>query len=405
MTSSPSPRHIRHIGTSTFLDGAAILGTLEALDSRGVDQASSWGLQCAVETTTMLLLAPKTHLSPIPELYNAPVGPYGRALALLSEWVDQHPVEIAHRSQALQATQRWGRRNTTRLGEILMSLHEDASYHRWIEWLRRNQWEDHVKRHGGLFEKAFIGPISRVLNVSSKDLLQIWADSAVDLRSARTSRHAQDERLDIVQDAFTLSTLLRGRYYESLAVNACRHVVHHPLRYPILRHLPADRQTRIPLSNTASYLAVIILAASFNARRSERPAQWVGGLHASRAAIYSGELDASPKDSDEIAVRIAAREASRIGLQTHPQWVDHLLNASVSAGIGGIAALLLSSFEAVGASFAADIALEASGMIGRATHRVSARESRLETIARLGAGRITSQWRIAGPSNPQRAGN
>jgi hypothetical protein len=379
--------------TVTLLDGAAILGTLEAFDSRNMESVSVWALKSAIETTTALLLVPKLHLSPIPEIRNAPTGPYGDALARLSEWVDQSPFVTEHRAAALTTTRRWAGRNTARLAQILGQLREDPSYVEWFGWLRRNQWEDHVRRHGGLFELAFLAPIGRALGVSTTDLQKIWETPAVDLRSALGVESRSQERCTIVEGAFTLSTLLRGRYYESLARKSFYHVLHHPIRAPVLAPLSPKRVTDVPLPNTASYLAIVVVAAAFNTRRQTRAANWVAAMRSARASLSSGELDVSPKASDEIALRVAAREASRLDLATHPRWVDYALNAAMSAGTGVIASLALSSFETVGTSFATALALEATGAVERATHIVSSRHSRLEAIARLGAGRITPHWR------------
>jgi hypothetical protein len=379
--------------TRTFLDGAAILGTLEAFDSRNAERASTWALRSSLETTALLLTVPHVCLSPIPELHAAPSGPYGKTLSLLAEFVDQQRAPLPIQKRALRTTQRWALRNSPRLAAVLGELRGDESHRAWLAWLERNQWHDHVHRHGGLFEEAFLRPISTVLDVRVDELRAIRSDHAVDLARVET-RPPLSERDEIVRQAFTLSTLLRGRYYESLSRVLENHVLHHPLRYPVLTRIPPQRNTELRLSNTAWFLSTIVVSSAFHSRRRARPAEWVSGIRSARTQIAQGLVDIREKDSDEMALTLAARSAARLGLQTHPAWVDHVLNAAASTGLGGISSLVVSGLDAVAIGFGTSLVLESTSAIGRVTRRVSSRERRLEEIARLGAGRITPQWQL-----------
>jgi hypothetical protein len=380
--------------TSTYLDGAAILGVLEALDARTIDRAPPWALRCAVEVTVLLVVAPHVSLSPIPEIQNAAIGPYGHALGLLAELLDQGRRDPASASGALRTTQQWAARNPSRLSAVLREVTSDSSYESWLDWLARHQWEDHARRHGGLFEEAFIRPISRALSAPVDELIAIRCDAARDIKRARASSTLRDERDELVRNAFTLSTLLRGRYYETLAPRMGTHVMHHPIRYPLLSRIPPSRRTELELSNTAWFLAVMIVAAAFNVRRRTRADEWVSGIRSTRTQLAQGLLDVRQKESDEVALRVAARCASRVGLTTHPAWVDRVLSASISAGLGGITSVTLSSFEAIGVGVATNAVLESSRAVQRLTARMSSREARLEEIGRIAAGRVNPQWRI-----------
>lgn len=379
--------------TNTFIDGAAILGTLEALGARDVEHTSTWALQCSVEVTTLLLVVPSVCLSPIPELHQPPSGPYGKVLTLLAELVGQQRATPALESRALRTTQQWGARNADRLAMVLRDLRGDDSYQEWLSWLSRHQWEDHVRRHGGLYENAFIRPLSTALNVPVADLRAIRSDCGVDLKRSQEPRRIWDERDRIVRDAFTLSTLLRGRHYETLATKLSTHVIHHPIRRSILSPIPRVRDVRVALPNTAWFLSIIVVASAFNTRKRDRAAQWVSAIQAARTQIAQGLVDVRAKSTDDVALEVAARSAQGLGLQTHSAWVDRVLNASVSAGLGGIASLVVSSYEAAGIGFASDLVLETTSAVDRVTRRLSSRERRLEKIARLGAGRLTPEWK------------
>jgi len=60
--------------TRSFVDGAAMLGAIEALSAGKPQRATNWAIRSAVEVTTSLLLVPSVTLSPIPESHNSPVG-------------------------------------------------------------------------------------------------------------------------------------------------------------------------------------------------------------------------------------------------------------------------------------------------------------------------------------------
>ena len=376
--------------TSSFLDGAAILGALEALNSRNPTRASPWALQSAIEVTTALLLLPEIQLSPIPELHNTATGPYGVALAELSSLVDQTPADDVTRRQALLTTQKWARENRARLREALDGLHVNPSYEAWITWITRNQWPDHVRRHGGLYELTFASPIAAVLGVTRQELekLRDSTTTQVDLQRLTSRMDSDDARL--LSDAFTLSTLLRGRYYETLSRKTGTHVLHHPIREPVLMRLPSDRRTALPLSNTAWYMSTMLFSCAYHERPRDRAQSWASSVRAARLRIQSGEIDVGDKGNDEIALTVASRGARRLDLRTHPAWIDRTLDALTAVGVGTLVQFELTGFVSVGAGAAAELFLERTGILHRATKKVSNTEGRLERIGRLRAGRIST---------------
>jgi hypothetical protein len=376
----------------SLVDGAAILGCLEALDCRSPETTPVWAYRSIVEVTTVLLLVPRIVLSPIPELHAAAIGPYGRILTELSSFLDQTPVPEATRRVSMRSTQRWGRENPDKLRASLDGYREDASYQHWIDWLARNQWPDHARRHGGLFEQAFVTPISRVLAISNAHLEEIRESSVSTAQLARLVSRPDEEKSRIVRDAFTISTLLRGRYYEYLSRKSDRHVLHHVIRTPILDSLPASRRVSAPITNTAWFLSVILVASAFSSQTRARHHAWSSAVRLAREGINAGLIDATEKTSDEVAITVAARAASQLDIRFHPRWVDSVLNAALSAGVGGLASIGITSFDSIVFGFATDILLEGTSPVERLTRKVSGRSVKLESLARLGAGRITPDW-------------
>lgn len=379
--------------TASYLDGAAILGALEALDSRRPGHANQWAFRCVVEVTTALLVVPEIALSPIPELHRGATGPYGDVLAEFAEVVEQVSADPEQRKQALGNTRRWAIQNEDRLRGALGDLHESPCYREWLEWLMRKQWPDHIQRHGGLFEQTFRAPIAAALGMSVPDLDRAGQHAVTSDGMAEVIARPDSEVGQIVCDAFALSTLLRGRYYEGLCKKTGTHILHHPIREPILMRLPQRGTVALPYSNTAHYLSSIIVACAYNESERHRPKAWASSVKVARARIRSGELDVADKPTDAVALTVAARGAKRIGLRTHPAWIDHLINALVSVGVGALTEFQLDGFGSVGAGSATGLLLERTQAIARINRTATNREGRLERIGRLGAGRISATWR------------
>lgn len=378
--------------TDTHIDGAVLLGALEALDCRSAEAASVWAYRSLVEVTSVLTLVPGVTLSPIPELHAAASGPYGRILADLASLVDQRPAPERDRQISLKSTQRWARDRPDRLKLCLAAVKSDESYDRWIDWISRNQWPDHVQRHGGLFEKAFAPQIAEVLDISKGDLQRVRSSSLTAAELARLVAKANEEKSQLVRDAFTVSTLLRGRYYDQLSRRTQRHVLHHSLRTPVLKSLPSSRMRSAAVTNTAWFLSIILVAAAFSERGKNRPHAWAAGIQVARKGVASGVIDVAEKPTDEVAMRVAARTASLLNVRFHPQWLDNLLNAAVSTGIGGLASIGVTGFEAVAIGFASELLLEGASPTEHVVSRLMKREVRLKSLARLGAGRLSSDW-------------
>ena len=376
----------------SFIDGAAILGTTEALSAKRPDHASIWAFHSAVEVTAMLIVAPRVRLSPIPELHSAAIGPYGAVLSELGDLVAHVPADDSIRQSALTATKQWARTNTATLSAVLKGLKQDDNYTTWIEWLAENQWSDHARRHGGLFEKSFVPLLSRVLDVEPDELVSLRA--AVGERELHNLIVGTDDRRSqLVRDAFTVSTLLRGRYYESVTKKLDSNILHHPIRYRILPTLPSAQRTRFQLPNTAWFLSILLISAAFNARRSQRAAEWAKMARETRAAVASGSIDVGMKITDEVALKVAVRSARDLGWRAHPAWVDLTLGTVVSTGLGGLSSFYLDPYSTVAVAAATEVVLKTTNAISGLSSRVSRRETRLEYLGRTAAGRLSADWR------------
>jgi len=380
--------------TRSFVDGAAILGAIEALSAGKPQRATNWAVRSAVEVTTSLLLVPSVTLSPIPESHNSPVGPYGAVLGELAGLVVQRAPDVEVSRATLRTTRRWAMSHPADLNSYLDDLRADESYHRWLEWLMHNQWLDHIGRHGALFEEAFLIPISRALEIPSENLRAIRIDTATESAVRRIGARPDEELSRIVREAFTLSTLLRGRYYDRLSKAADQHVLHHPIRYRALPRLPAGRTVDLSLSNTAWFMSAILIACAFNERGSGRGAAWARSIKRARDGIASGELDVAHKETDEVAIRVAARNVARLGLRTHQPWIDQVTSAAVAVGLGVLTSFFLTGWEAVGVGATAQLAMESTRLTTRAAARVSGDEHRLQRLGRMQAGRIGARWQL-----------
>jgi hypothetical protein len=146
------------------------------------------------------------------------------------------------------------------------------------------------------------------------------------------------------------------------------------------------------VTNTAWFLSVILVAAAFSERRKNRPHAWTAGIQVVRRGVASGLVDVTEKPTDEVAMRVAAQTAARLNIRFHPQWLDNLLNAAISTGVGGLASIGVTGFEAVAIGFASELLLEGASPTEHVVNRVMKRELRLRNLARLGAGRLSSDW-------------
>lgn len=383
-----------------YIQGASAYEIVSVLSTPRPEQNYQWAWQSALEVGCALMTTHHIRLAPSPSGHGIPSGVYASLLKGLSDMVVHKVPSDEVKELATHRTKEWARKNGDKLRRELSNLKADEqNFGRWLHWNTTGVWTEMTQRMDGLVDPAFVAHIARILGIPKVDLASICL-RARDPREAAHFAHEPDtDQARMLSDAFVLSALIRGRYYNYVAQQAGWQILHHPVRSAVLPPLPRGSRNAFPLPNSAYYLSNVLLAAAFAESSPERRvALWAENVHKARMAVLSDEVELPQKPSDDSALSTAVDAAKRIGITAYPRRtsiiLDEVLNLTLAVGVGALTSFLLMGWESLSASM---IAYGVSREITRRKklgERVLglAETRRLRDMATLGPGRIGRTW-------------
>jgi hypothetical protein len=283
-----------------------------------------------------------------------------------------------------------------KLSEKIEQLRADKrNFTRCWQGIVENIWEENAHRLGGLFNEEFIPTLELFVDVPRAELQRVWRKSSDTRVVAEYARKWPDDSdFALMQEAYLVSLLMRGRYHESIAKYTSSQLMHHPVRRSVLwagSSLP-PRTMMHDVPNTMFYMALILLLSAFGERRrTHRINLWAENLNRIRKAALIEDIDFAHKRSDDVAVRVVLREAKRLGLRAHPKWIEKGIDIGLVLGTGILTSFALSPFAGLAVGVATSLATERK-KLGEAfaSHTISS--THLSRLAHSLPGRVQEIW-------------
>jgi hypothetical protein len=254
-------------------------------------------------------------------------------------------------------------------------------------------WPSLVGPHE-IFERHSIKAISRVIEVSQRELQQVHRTSKDGqiLHRFAAAPSFDDELFAILWKAFLVDLLIRGKYHDEAARLLGGQVLHHPARGPILRRLSGS-STRYDVTNADRALSNVILAGALAERTQQRRMDlWLEGVFKARKAAQYGTLSLVDPGDDEAAERAAVEKAKELGIRTHARVYDDVTDASIAIGAGVLTSFVLTGWIDIAISVAMYAAAKSKQLGNGVGDLIFERRHRLERFAASGSGRVEREW-------------
>jgi hypothetical protein len=388
---------VRHAPDADFfLDTASFVEVVRALSgSARASEIRPWAWGTARSVTSLLLFSP-TLLLPKP---SSGIESEDRCYSALREGLAEEVKSYVPQDnrEARARARRWA--STRRLQQVLDETQEHDEYREWEDW-SVGFWPTHSARNRGLFDDRFIVPVARVLNVTEKyavDLHHWTQDQQVVDNLIRVYRSGnRTPVLEEVRIGWLVSSLVRARYYDSMADAANLQVSHHPFRQFVFGdndHTHTDPYVTDPFERC---LANIVLAGALTERRPERRVGlFVSNVRSVREARLAGALrvpSVEPIDPG-IALANAADEAARFGVVAHSRLLEFGLDIALSASLTATLWFTPHASEIVPpvAGLGAEAVLARSHAAKAVTRRLKSNPRHLKKLAKAGPGRAEFQ--------------
>jgi hypothetical protein len=235
--------------TNGIIDSSTLYELIHLFRERRVAETSAWTWRCSSGVTCALIHGRQLGIAHTPKLALYP-GLWGYIQRHLSDQVQLAAPSIQTQSQAHAITDNWAvsdegvrllRRSIAPAYYQAKSPYDRRSFARYQENMTVHTWPVLVGPHE-IFEKHNIRAISRVLEISQRELQQVHRSSkdARMLRRFAGAHSLDDELFAILWNAYLVDLLIRGRYHDEAARLKGGQILHHPARGPILRRLSGN---------------------------------------------------------------------------------------------------------------------------------------------------------------------
>lgn len=368
-----------------YIDSASFHMLVLALRNGKPSQWSSWMWETTQYVTCALWALPTFAIPPDPSPHHGAGGSYGQLLKELS--VVFRGIDYTD-PKALKQTRQWARKDPKRRLALCRNVQSDPRFMQWVDSYISFFWVRHSLMHGALFTAEFIPELSLMLECSRDDLKKVHELSAVQSQVAKWSKKRPNtEDFQLAVDAFCITTLLRGRYHDYAARNTGMHIMHHPMREPMLRKI--KRSDLFGISNTQQYVTNILVAAALKQTGIKaRIHSWACNVLKVRSALADGRLDLRSKDRDDVALKSALDAVKKSGVEVHPRSLETLIDILLGLSVGALTGFTLASWLGVPSGAAASIVARVTGTPKKIVRGGYRTRLNLRRLARARAGRV-----------------
>lgn len=380
-----------------LIDSASIYQVIQCLDRAYADHYP-WSLQTAIELTSLLISTEHQHCL-APGLFTTGgvyIDDYDYFLGELfgSELIKPFKkpnVSIAQ--MAKNETIKWAGLQLEGVSKEASKLFEDKkNFDPWLDWAANKAWHSHSERLGGLFDKIFIPPIARILNIGEADTHDLHNQSC-DHNSINTLVTRRNNDFLLMSKAYIISTILRGKYHDEIAnLTNVIQIFHHPIR-KLINKEPHRDTIPFEVSPLTNGLAIILIygAAQQKDIRS-RLACWIYNIGQVRSFLAQNPIDINKLLTGSKALDYAARIAKEAKVVLGDRRFDSMAETLLTLGIGFLTSFKLNIFLSTPISTAASCGAKKTGLISKSRNMFLLRGRKLKELA---AGRIIRGWKKA----------
>lgn len=230
---------------------ASLTSALGAVRQRRNQSLSSWHDKSLFEVT-YFLLHDGMGIIPHPGNQGGEVGDVATFYKLLPEITTN--VSVAKQRSALERTKRWLQNNQQKVIAAWLSAEANPGLWEWARRQRELRWTEHSQTYGELFDEAYISNIAQALQQSERDIKQLHSMST-DLKTIKgLLKKDSSDATQLLERAWVLGGILRGRYYENLASSEKIHFAPHPFRQSIEKEVALYRVSSDPKSYSLGFL-------------------------------------------------------------------------------------------------------------------------------------------------------
>ena len=308
------------------IDRASAVMVPVFLTYRNPRDADAWARDCALGFTLISLFTEHIAFSPNPTRDQSISGLWGEFVSGLSGYTKSETRPAATTEAKALASAHVISSTPGLISSALADAREDPSFQPWVRWHAKYELVEHSGRLNGLFDFQFLEQIADVLNVTPREIKQLWDRSrdpaAVEALCRRILADNMTEEDQSIVEAWLTSLLMRGAYHDELARSRNRQNYRHPVRSFLQYNVdPSKANTTLYIPDPAEkYFASILLGISVKADKSpsRRIKLYNHNAAKAREARSSGALILSSKKStkaagsvtDEVGLDRAIREAS-----------------------------------------------------------------------------------------------
>jgi hypothetical protein len=214
----------------------------------------------------------------------------------------------------------------------------------WRELRRKMFWDRHIRVNDGLFNKEHLSAIAATLNVSMRDLQDAHRLSTNPKVVARWAKGDDGDVIQLADDAYLISSLIRGKYHEYVARELRMQLAAHPHREVIGTQV--GTKTKLPASNTSQYFERILIGSALSERSKRRVPTWRDNLLKARHALTDQKKFSLPELPQSQAESNAVMIARQLGIECSPRWQRILLSSLLSTNASIYSGLIVGSWVA-----------------------------------------------------------
>lgn len=381
--------------TEVYIDSASIYELISLFRYPTFQDAYPWAQSSAIEVTSLMISNKSLLMSPSPSQAGIATGDYGLLMYNLSQWIKHKSPNHLIASHAIQKTKRWTRDNSDLITSSIKEMRKDET--NFITWLEQSiiyAWGEHSQRLGGLFNFEFIPQISKILDLQTNDLKEVWSLSkSKKIIDDFIKRMPDDDNFKIMQDAYIASALIRGRYHEYVAKESQIQILPHKLRKPVFINLGKNKKHKFRVLNTQRLCAWLIVESAFCEKSiEERINLFTENLDKIRKANFQDLIDLRDKPDDITAIKVVKNAAKMSGVRIHKKKIEKIIDLVMAIGIGYLTSFILTEWVGIPVNVLENELLENSTWGNKIARNLFDNESNINKLPLFKPGRIESNW-------------
>ncbi|MGA2121256.1 MAG: hypothetical protein ABSG49_04340 [Methanoregula sp.] len=332
-----------------IIDSASTYELVSIFREKQPDYTYEWAWQSAIAVTNSIIKFPHLSMAPSPSIRGEASGPYGQLTneinkmngLVVQEQSNEHLMKM---DIAKKDTIEWADTSTGEIRSAYEAIKIDHSFQKWLEGCIKHSWTEHTVRLGGLFNYEFIPQISQILNVDENNLKNIWEYSC-NPKNLENYRNYGSDDLKIIEDAFVISALIRGRYHDKFAQLSDIQILHHPIREPILMKLNGMQKSEFDISNVDRDLSKIIIASAYAEKtQKDRISCYTENVGRARTAALDSNSKLAQKNymsiDEDASFDVAFEIAKELNIRVYGKWVDEVIETCHIMGISFLGLVL-----------------------------------------------------------------